>query len=153
VRAFAELPRELSAEMDEQQVALHTRIRFAQLRQGREEAAAQIWAAVKDRNRTDLLPAAIQASLDYQDLEPDRAVDAADTIHQQANTARSQKLSRQPEATSIQVRTGVVRLALKALRDLAAELRTGSRPAPFDEGSIRLLTQEITTLLQAAEPS
>ena len=38
VRAFAELPRELSAEMDEHQVALHTRIRFAQLRQGRERA-------------------------------------------------------------------------------------------------------------------
>ncbi len=156
VRAFAELPRELSAEMDEHQVALHTRIRFAQLRQGRAEAASQIWAAVKDRGRTDLLPAAVQAGLDDPRIDPPKAVEAADALHQAANASRSQKLSRHPDHPEQQVTPAVVSAAITALRDLAAELRAGVRPARFDVGSLRLLAEEIVRLLsapQGEEPS
>jgi ParB family transcriptional regulator, chromosome partitioning protein len=159
VRAFAELPRELSAEMDEHQVALHTRIRFAQLRQGRERAAEDIWAAVKDKNRTDLLPAAVQASLDNPVIDPGQAVDAADAVHQAANTARSEKLSRHPQAqpgTSVasggQAASALVQAAVRALRDLTAELRAGLRPATYDTGSLRLLAEETILLLDTGRP-
>lgn len=151
VRAFAELPRELSAEMDEEQIALHTRIRFAQLRQGREAAAGQIWAAVKDRKRADLLPAAVQASLDNPALEPDSALDAAEALHEAANAARSAKLARPgpehavPGGTSAD--RAIVQTALGALRDLVAELLEGRYPSRFDLGSLRLLIEELTRLL------
>jgi ParB family transcriptional regulator, chromosome partitioning protein len=154
VRAFAELPRELSAEMDEHQVALHTRIRFAQLRQGRAEAASQIWAAVKGRGRADLLPAAVQAGLDDPRIDPGKAVEAADALHQAANASRSQKLSKHPGHPEQPEKTPAVSAALIAFRDLAAELRSGMRPAEFDAGSLRLLAEEIVVLLSAPlEPS
>jgi hypothetical protein len=151
VRAFAELPRELSAEMDEHQIALHTRIRFAQLRQGREEAAGQIWAAVKDRGRPDLLPAAVQAGLDDPRIQPQAAVESADQLHESANAARSARLSKQPDPIEHEVHRAVIRAAIRSLRDLAAELRAGLRPAGFDEGSLRLLAEEIVHLLSAAQ--
>jgi ParB family chromosome partitioning protein len=151
VRAFAELPRELSAEMDEHQIALHTRIRFAQLRQGREEAAGQIWAAVKDRGRPDLLPAAVQAGLDDPRVQPLAAVESADQLHESANAARSARLSKQPDPIEHEVHRAVIHAAIRSLRDLAAELRAGLRPAGFDEGSLRLLAEEIVHLLSAAQ--
>ncbi len=131
VRAFAELPRELSAEMDEHQVALHTRIRFAQLRQGRAEAASQIWAAVKDGGRRTC-SAAVQAGLDDPRIDPGKAVEAADALHQAANASRSQKLSKHPATRSSAQKSAAVSAAITALRDLAADLRTGVRPAGLD---------------------
>jgi ParB family transcriptional regulator, chromosome partitioning protein len=153
VRAFAELPRELSADMDEHQVALHTRIRFAQLRQGRERGAEDIWVAVKDKNRPDLLPAAVQATLDNPGIQPDDAVEAADALHQAANTARAVKLARHPAgpAATSEIDPASVRKAIGALRDLTAGLRAGKTLGPFDEGSLRLLTAELTTLLPGQE--
>ncbi|GAA4548905.1 hypothetical protein [Amycolatopsis samaneae] len=55
VRAFAEMPREVCEEMDEAKISLHTRIRYVELHRGRAQAAADIWAAVKDTGQTRLL--------------------------------------------------------------------------------------------------
>ncbi|MCL3998909.1 ParB N-terminal domain-containing protein, partial [Streptomyces lavenduligriseus] len=51
VRAFRALPRDLTEEMDEAAVRLNTRIRFAELRNGRAQAAEGIWAALKSSKR------------------------------------------------------------------------------------------------------
>ena len=47
VRAFASLPPELSDQLDEEQVCLHTRMKLLELRRGRAEAADELWAAVR----------------------------------------------------------------------------------------------------------
>ena len=152
VHAFAELPRELSADMDEQQIALHTRIRFAQLRQGREEAAAQIWAAVKEQDQAKLLPAAVQASLDNPAITPGQALEHAGALHQQANAARSEKLARPAAHDRPPAASAAVKTAVTVLRQLAVELRAGARPAEYDAGSLRLLAEEILLLLTCPEP-
>lgn len=103
VRAFAELPREISEEMDEVGIALHTRIRFAQLRTGRTQAAEDIWAAVRSRGKPELLPGAIDVATKTAvpvpecDDSVDGAtviVDVAQQLHDHANAARAAKLRR-----------------------------------------------------------
>lgn len=100
VRAFAELPREISEEMDEAGIALHTRIRFAQLRTGRTQAAEDIWAAVRSRGKPELLPGAIDLAtkpVPECDDSVDGAtviVDVAQQLHDHANAARAAKLRR-----------------------------------------------------------
>lgn len=96
VRAFRELPRELTLEMDEHAVRLHTRIRFAELRRGREQAASDIWAALKGSNRLHLLPGAVAIGLAEPGLGPDEIVAGAEQRRDAANAARSAKLSRVP---------------------------------------------------------
>ncbi|MFI9585986.1 hypothetical protein ACIHCQ_30035 [Streptomyces sp. NPDC052236] len=74
VRAFRALPRELTEEMDEAAVRLHTRIRFAELRNGRAEAAQGIWAALKTSKRLHLLPTAVSVGLEEEELGPDDVI-------------------------------------------------------------------------------
>lgn len=97
VRAFRELPRELTEEMDESAIRLNTRIRFAALRRGREDAAAEIWAALKSSNRLHLLPSAVDIGLTSPGMPPDQVIDAAEGRQDQANAARRAKLSRVPD--------------------------------------------------------
>jgi len=62
--AFRDLPREVSAEMDEHQIRLGTRQAFLRLHGGHADAAAALWQAVKQRRRPELLPAATRALLE-----------------------------------------------------------------------------------------
>lgn len=103
VRAFRELPRELTEEMDEEAVRLNTRIRFAALRRGRESAAADIWAALKGSSRLHLLPSAVDIGLTAPELEPDEVIDAAEERLERANSNRRAKLTRvpSPEPTTV----------------------------------------------------
>lgn len=94
VSAFRALPTSLSEEMDEQKVRLYTRVRFARLRAGREEAADQIWAAIKESKRTPLLTAAVQAATEDPDLSADEAITQAQHRRDEADRSRSQALSR-----------------------------------------------------------
>ncbi|MFF2378417.1 ParB N-terminal domain-containing protein [Streptomyces xiamenensis] len=100
VRAFRELPRELTEEMDEKAVRLNTRIRFAALLRGRESAAADIWAVLKGSSRLHLLPSAVDISLRAPDLEPDEIIDAAEERLERANANRRAKLTRVPSPDS-----------------------------------------------------
>lgn len=175
VRAFAMLPRGLSEQMDEAKIRLHTRIRFAQLRQGRAAAAEEIWAAVTTSRRYDLLPAAVTASLTDPALEPGGALLAAQGVQDNANQARAQKLSRHvpstpagaghtdgesevglPEADGAagpdSVPAGVVRAAVDALCALRVEMRAGRRLGEFDRGSLSLVLEETSGLLAGAQP-
>ncbi|RKE03017.1 ParB N-terminal domain-containing protein [Streptomyces sp. TLI_171] len=96
VRAFRELPRDLSEEMDESGIRLNTRIRYAQLQRGRADAAAGIWASLKNTGRLHLLPSAVDIGLAAPDLDNDAIVDAAGERFDNANAGRRAKLSRVP---------------------------------------------------------
>ena len=98
VRAFAALPADVSEEMDAERVALHTRIRFVQLQQGRAQAAAEIWAAVKETGRTELLYAATGAALDDPEITAAQALAAAAEGHHEATEARAAALRSGPPA-------------------------------------------------------
>jgi ParB family transcriptional regulator, chromosome partitioning protein len=95
VRAFASLPPDMSTDMDAHQVAVSTRlewIRFAA--NGRTEAAAAIWAALKERGRPGLLRGALSVA---EDLAVDvggvfdagGVVDQAEVADEEARAART----------------------------------------------------------------
>ncbi|MEU5959315.1 ParB N-terminal domain-containing protein [Streptomyces sp. NPDC047525] len=94
VRAFRALPRELTEEMDEAAVRLNTRIRYAELRNGRAEAAQGIWAALKTSKRLHLLPTAVNVGLEEPELGPDEIIAEAEERQDVANAGRRAKLSR-----------------------------------------------------------
>ncbi|MGA5442512.1 ParB N-terminal domain-containing protein [Streptomyces griseoincarnatus] len=97
VRAFRELPRDLTEEMDEAAIRLNTRIRFAALLRGREAAANEIWAALKDTSRLHLLPTAVNVGLSSPQLDPEQIIEAAADRQEQANASRRAKLTRVPD--------------------------------------------------------
>ncbi|MFE4516714.1 hypothetical protein ACFRMQ_21260 [Kitasatospora sp. NPDC056783] len=205
VRAFRELPRELTLEMDEESIRLHTRIRFAELLRGRENAAAGIWAALKGTGRLHLLPTAVKVGLEQDQLDTEEILEIAQDRQDAANARRRATLTRVPDlpgddtadnpAPSVPgasrpeaapehdgveqssspmglgggppepdapadvepatadrapdrlVGVTTVRHALDGLRELLAELRTGSTLGRYDEGSLRLAFREIEPYL------
>lgn len=148
-QAFAALPREISEEMDGAKVSLHTRITFAALLQGRRAATEEIWAAVKQRQRIDLLPAAVKACAENPSLEAEQAVQVAEKIHAEANEARAEKLRRsdQVDTDSRAVSADVVTAVLDSCRRLAVSLRDGGTMPRYAAGSLRLLIDEISEFL------
>ncbi|MFD8732327.1 ParB N-terminal domain-containing protein [Streptomyces sp. NPDC059611] len=96
VRAFRALPRELTEEMDEAAVRLNTRIRFAELRNGRAQAAEGIWAALKSSKRIHLLPTAVSVGLEEPELGPEEIITEAEGRQDAANADRRAKLLRVP---------------------------------------------------------
>ncbi|MFF5265360.1 ParB N-terminal domain-containing protein [Actinomadura viridis] len=106
VAAFRALPREMSAEMDASEVAVATRSALLHIAEGQPEAAQELWQAVQERGRPDLLAAAIAAHSDNPDLTGQQAVDAAERRHEEANAARAAKLTgdgQMPTVNSAQV--------------------------------------------------
>ncbi|GAA3549952.1 ParB N-terminal domain-containing protein [Amycolatopsis ultiminotia] len=148
VRAFAEMPRELAEEMDEAKISLHTRIRFIELRRGREGAAEGIWAAVKENGRTRLLGTALAHAHD-RDLSAEEALASAEETHQHADEARAAKLRAQPadeyltEEEAPPVDQTLVDAALNALRALVHAVSAGNRLHDHDASSLRLLTDHL----------
>ncbi|MEU9744838.1 ParB N-terminal domain-containing protein [Streptomyces niveus] len=96
VRAFRALPRDLTEEMDEAAIRLNTRIRYAELRNGRAEAAAGIWAALKTSKRLHLLPTAVNVGLEEPGLAPEEIIAEAEERQDAANADRRAKLTRVP---------------------------------------------------------
>ncbi|MHC3392868.1 hypothetical protein ACLQ2E_25885 [Streptomyces lavendulocolor] len=99
VRAFRALPRDLTEEMDEAAIRLNTRIRFAELRNGRAQAAEGIWAALKSSKRLHLLPTAVNVGLEDPDLGPEEIIAEAEERQDTANAGRRAKLTRVPTQT------------------------------------------------------
>jgi ParB family chromosome partitioning protein len=95
VAAFRTLPRELSTDMDQHQVALAARTNLARLSRGRREAANELWQAVKRLGRTDLLSAATRAQAANPEMPAEAAATAAVTSCEQANAVRAAALARQ----------------------------------------------------------
>jgi ParB family chromosome partitioning protein len=107
VRAFSTLPPELSAGMDAEGIAVHSRLKVLKLTgSGREQAAQEIWEAVRARKRPDLLGAAVDAAVADKTMTAEEAVAAAERLHQDANeargVARSEAWEQQREAGSVE---------------------------------------------------
>jgi len=148
VRAFAEMPRELAEEMDEAKISLHTRIRFIELRRGREAAAEEIWSAVKESGRTRLFSTALVHAND-RELTAEQALSSAEETHQHADEARAAKLRAQPadeyvaEEKPQPVEQHLVDAALAALRALVHAVSSGRQLHEHDASSLRLLTDHL----------
>lgn len=165
VKAFAEMPPELTWDMDAHRVALSTRLDWLRLGAGRAEAAAGIWAAVKARGAPQLLAGAVKASLADPDLEPGAAVDAAAAVRDQADQSRASRLRTHPATDNTGAVPGappgpgtpevegldaaasvpeeVAAAAITSLRTLLEQLQTGARLQRYTAGSLRLLVDEL----------
>ena len=91
--AVTGLPREVSEEMDQHKVALYTRLQLLQVGARQQEVVNDLWEAVKQRGRTDLLAAAVRARR-AGITDPADAAEAAEISKSAANTARSEALRR-----------------------------------------------------------
>lgn len=181
VRAFAALPAEISEEMDAAKIALHTRLHYLQLDRGNRQAATEIWAAVKQRDRPELLTAAVRARLTDDDLDAGTAVDVAEQVHADANAARQRAAhDGTPESVALNpacatqgsaapankepggiggderpieiVDPAVVGDVLAGLKKLTAALRAGSKLTAYDAGSLRLCTTELLRGIHQTDP-
>lgn len=162
VTALKTLPAELSTEMDDAGVALHTRINYLRLDRGHRDAARQLWDAVRARGRPDLLTAAVRARLADPHLAADAAVDAAADLHESANLARKLQPGARHATDDLNgLDTGTpptspadLELAAAAgvLRQLCAALRAGAAVSGYDAGSLRLLLHELLALLPDTRP-
>ena len=144
VRAFAEMPREIAEEMDEAKVSLHARIRFVELRRGRAQAAEDIWAAVKNTGHVQLLTSALAAAAGPTDLTAEKAIAAAERVHDDANAARAEKLKADNEVASAAVDEQLVRKALTSLRLLLQAVLAGGELKEHDRASLCLLCDQLT---------
>jgi ParB family chromosome partitioning protein len=149
VRAFRTLPEHLSNDMDAHGIALATRLSYLRLlRQGRQEAAAEIWAALKARGRTDLLAGVVHEAEQHPDVDAEELVDLAHDRHQAANEARRVALttaSSAPQSAPVLTDPDPV---LRALRRLLVELRAGGVLERYAAGSLRLLIDELSRHLE-----
>ncbi|HVT78473.1 MAG TPA: ParB N-terminal domain-containing protein [Acidimicrobiales bacterium] len=150
VRAFQQLPPDLSAEMDEAGVSLHSRSSFVHLHSERERVAEELWDAVRRRHRPELLSGAVAAMRADPDLDPDRAIDTAFDVQEAANEARS--LTQKPASNSADEQAerplaAHSQAALEAIRALNNELAAGAVIAPFVRGSLRMVVTDLVAAL------
>lgn len=166
VAAFAALPRELSADMDEAGVSVWARAVYARLDAGRNAAAAELWAAVRDRRRPDLLGRAAIAAVEHPRLDADGAIAFADSQHTAANQARRAALRRpavdgddgggeracsEPDsALRASVPREVLSAAIDSLRSLLELLRGGCDVDRYAAGSLRMYGRELLEWLERA---
>jgi ParB family chromosome partitioning protein len=156
VRAFAGMPAELSSDMDAAKIALATRLAFLRLSRGRADAAAGLWAAVRARQRPELLGAAVREQLEHPDLDADEAIERANELRSEADRARARALRADVgeagagdvgEQGERVVDAQVVAGALAALRHLVGELRNGGSLSRYDAGSLALFAAELLELV------
>ncbi|MGW4524978.1 ParB/RepB/Spo0J family partition protein [Amycolatopsis sp. NPDC004378] len=147
VRAFAEMPRDVAEEMDEAKVSLHTRIRFIELRRGREQAAHDIWAAVKEAGRTRLLPSALAAAIADDELSAEQALGEAERVQEQADASRADKLRGKNDTQVTGVDARLLERAIGALRQLLLALVQGAELGEHDRGSVALLLDQLLDVI------
>lgn len=89
VRAFRDIPADITSEMDAERISLNSRLGWTRLAKHRSDLARDVWAGVTERGRPDLLPAAVAAALDDPDLDADTAIEKALQARTAANAARA----------------------------------------------------------------
>lgn len=146
VRAFKALPPEVSSDMDAEGVALATRLDYLRLEKGRKNAAAEIWAAVRDRGTPKLLGGAVRAAMADPCLDADKAVDVAQQLHDSANASRAATLRGDTETPNEAVDPEIVGSAVTAMALLVAELRAGKTIGGFAGGTLLLHARDLLTL-------
>ena len=153
VRAFKALPREVSSDMDADNVALATRLDYLKLERGRKNAAAEIWAAVRERGTPKLLGGAVRAAMADPTLNAEAAVDVAQELHDSANASRSAALRGDADDTPApDADPEIVGAAVTALTRLLAELRAGKKLTGYAGGTLLLHTRELLTLNGGDQP-
>lgn len=108
-----------------------------------------IWAAVRDRGAARLLTGAVHAALADPELDAGAAVDAADEVHAEANTARAAALL--PTGNTEAGETlceDLVETAVDAIGDLLMALRRGGDLEGFAAGTLRLQLRELAVFLE-----
>jgi hypothetical protein len=93
VAAFRALPTHLTEEMDEAHITLHTRIKFIELRKGRQDAADEIWAAVKASRNEKLLHSVVAITGTNPNIAAEEAVKRAEEAAENANIGRRAALT------------------------------------------------------------
>jgi ParB family chromosome partitioning protein len=126
-RALRTLPAELTEEFDKEKVPLSTRLEYITLRNGRAEAAAELWAAVRARGAPERLRGATREMIDHPALPAAQALERAEEKVESANRARSETLRRRAE-----MERGVTRgnLELEDGGRLEVVARSGSPSTP-----------------------
>ena len=166
---------------DAAKIALHTRLHYLQLDRGNRQAASEIWAAVKQRDRPELLTAAVRAHLTDDGLDADAAVNTAERLHSDANAARKYaahhggvvakdsnpaeyrprlstgptdgRADRTEDSTPTgQIDDGLVHDVLAGLKSLTTDLRAGLELSAYDVGSLRLYGGELLRALNQSVP-
>jgi ParB family chromosome partitioning protein len=153
VRAFKALPTELSDDMDAEHIALATRMEFLRLDRGRADAAQELWAAIKARQRPELLAAAIRETSQHPELAADEAVDRAGEFREASNAARAAALRWNHQDDDDQgdgeaPAAADVTVLLEAFGQVLPQLRGGRAPERYDAGSLRLFATELLELLE-----
>ena len=138
--AFRALPRDLSQDMDRHGVPVTARLDAARMA-GQEDAAAEIWRAVKERGRPDLLAPAAAALAADPGIGARAAAGRAAVLDAAGTAARRAARAAVPAGQLID--PAVTRALLAALRSYAVLLRAGGYPGEFDAGSLRLLALEV----------
>jgi ParB family chromosome partitioning protein len=163
VAAFRSMPTEISAEMDAATVSLHSRAQWLKLRRGHADAAAEIWAALRDNDETDLLTGAVTEALDHPAAPVAAIVDTARTQREAANEARADtaRRTRHPHPQPgpglgvgcaagddrTEIDPDVVADVRRGLGRLLEALRAGAELSRYDTGSLRLHLAELDALL------
>jgi ParB family chromosome partitioning protein len=143
--AFRALPHDLAQDMDRHKVPVSARLDAARMA-GTRDAAAEIWQAVKERGRPDLLAPAAAALAADPGIGPRAAAGRAAAAAASAAAARRAARAAVPAGQLID--PAVTRALLAALQSYAALLRAGGYPGEFDTGSLRLLALEVGRQLE-----
>jgi len=138
--AFRALPRDLSEDMDRHQVTVSARLEAARLA-GRDDAAAEIWQAVKERGRPDLLTAAAAARAADPGLGARAAAGRAAVMAAAGSEARASRRAAAPAGQMID--PAVTEALIAGLRSLSTLLRAGGYADEYTAGSLRLLAMEV----------
>ena len=146
VRAFSSLPPELSTEMDAAKVALATRLEFLRLDRGRSAAAAELWAAIRDRGQPQLLAAAVREQLAHPELPAADVLERAEELRSAADEARARAQSAEARGDD-DVEEELVASVLEGLRRLLGTLRSGAALPRYEAGSLRLFATELLELV------
>ena len=149
-RAFVSLPPEVSSEMDAAGISLATRLEYLRMDRGCGGAAREVWEAVMDGGRPELLSGALRQRLEQPTLDVADAVGAAAAVREEANRSRARAL--RPEGSGGLADPQTVAAALDVLRSLVAQLRRGIRLTRYDEGTVRLCAEEILAQIPGGEP-
>jgi ParB family chromosome partitioning protein len=142
--AFRALPRDLSEDMDQHEVSVSARLQAARLL-GRDEATAEIWQAVKEQGRPDLLAAAAAAQAAEPGLAARDAAGRAVTMDAAAAEARAARRAASPAGPMID--PAVTEALIAGLRIYGTLLRAGGYVDEYAAGSLRLLNLEVAELL------
>lgn len=151
VAAFKAMPADLASAMDDHDITLASRMEWLRLHRGRQDAADQIWAAVKERGRPDLLTRSCQEARQHDGLDADGAIELAAAVHDEANDARAaaSRCEPPPGLDGGHAADGeLVATVRGVLAELAAALSDGATLDRYDAGSIRL---HASTLIDAID--